>query len=98
MDLHRAIELIFDGILEGNNFAPFVVRLGERGVKGRGFSAAGGSREQHQTLGQLGELAKEGFLVWLHAELAEVEKKALPTENAQTHRFAEIGRASCTES
>ena len=51
LDLHGPFELVFDRILEGDDFAAFIVGLGQRSVKGRGLSAAGRAGEQHQPLG-----------------------------------------------
>ena len=41
--------------------------------------------------GKLGELAKTGFLVRLHAELAQVQEKALPAQDAEAHRLPMLG-------
>src|SRR5437899_8553932 len=82
LNLNRAFELIFNRILEGDDFARFVAGLGKSSIECRRLAAARGPREQHQSLGESRQFLKDLLLVWLHPKLAEIEKKTLPTQDA----------------
>jgi len=69
LDLNGAFELVFDGVLEGDDLAAFIVGLRQRGVQGGCLAAAGGAGQQHHTLRQLRQLGQHGFLARFHAEM-----------------------------
>jgi hypothetical protein len=91
LDLGDALELVFDGILDGDDFAFAVVGMGEGGVEGGGFAAAGGAGEEDHALGEAGEIGEEGFLVGFHAELAHVQEEVLAAEDPEADGLAVFG-------
>ena len=41
LDLHRAFELVFDGVFKGNDLAAFIIGLSQGGIERGGFAAPG---------------------------------------------------------
>jgi len=91
LDLDDAFELVLDRVFDGDDFAALVIGVGEGGIEGCGFAAAGGTGKEDEALGQLGEFADEGLLGGFEAELGEVEVEALAAEEAEADAFAVFG-------
>ena len=91
LDLGDALELVFDGILDGNDLALAVVGVGQGGVERGGLAAAGGAGHEDHALRQAGEVGEEGFLLWFHPELAHVQEEALAPEDPQADGLAVLG-------
>ena len=53
LDLVDALELIFDGVFDGDDFAQGIIDFIQRGVQRRGFAATGRARDQDDSVRQL---------------------------------------------
>ena len=58
LDLHDAVDLVLDGVLDGHDAALAELPFVEEGVEGGRLAAAGGSGDQHHAGGPLDESAE----------------------------------------
>src|ERR1035437_9132754 len=75
-DLGNALDLIFDGVFDGDDLVFVVLDLAERGVERGGFAAPGGPGDQHHAVGLrdvAAELDQVAFAEAHHVEREFVE-------------------------
>src|ERR1035437_3240098 len=72
-DLGNALDLVFDGVFDGDDLVFVVLDLAERGVERGGLAASGGSGDQHHAVG-LRDVAAELDQVGI-AEAHHVERE-----------------------
>ena len=95
-DLRDALELILDGIFDGDDLVFVVLDLAQRGVERGGFAGTGGAGDQHHAVG-LGDVAAEfGEIAFAEAdhierELGELLAHRFLVEHAEHGVFAMNG-------
>ena len=72
-NLRDSLELIFDGIFDGDDFVFVVLDFAERGVEGGRFAGTGGAGDEHHPVG-FGDIAAE-FREIVFAEADHVERE-----------------------
>ena len=88
--LDDAFEVIFHRFLGGEEFGVDGVDLAETGIKGGGFSRAGRSRDNKNSVRPLNDLEDVGVDIVRHPEHLEIEVDGGAIEHAQHHAFAEL--------
>ena len=83
LDLVDPADVVFDRVLDGNDFFGAVDDRFERGVKGRRLAAAGRSGYEDDAIGFRDRGRKDRAVVGLHAQLCEGEMLALLRQQPQ---------------
>src|SRR5690606_23701659 len=67
LGLGDAVEVVFDGVLDGGDIHRVLVELAEGRVEGGGLTRAGGAGDQHDAVGRIDDLLPEGPRVLVEA-------------------------------
>ena len=76
-DLGDPLELVLDGVLDGDDLVFLGLDLGEGGVEGGGLAGAGGARDQHHPVGLPDEPAEAGQLLLVEAQDVQAQAREL---------------------
>ena len=88
LDLIDALELIFDRIFNGDDFADGIVDLVQRGVERRGFAGARRAGDQNDAVRQAENMLETFIFALGHADLAQAAQRGVLPEQTHDDRFA----------
>ena len=81
-------QLIFHGILDGDDLAVGLVEVVQAGVEGRCFARAGRAGHEHDAVGQGQQPSEPLLVVAVQAEFCQAEAKAFRLQQPQDHTLA----------
>src|SRR3990170_1057238 len=83
------LELVFDGVLDGDDVLVRRIDLRQRGIQGRGFAAAGGTGHENNPVGPGYMFIEPGEGIAGEPDLIERQERTLTVQEPQHNAFAE---------
>ena len=92
LTLNQSGNVIFNGILGGEDFCAGVIQFVQCGVERGGFTAAGWTRDNHNSIWPVNETADFFKVVLAQANFIQTQLHVASIQYAHDHAFAEHGR------